>query len=430
MADVKPIKITTDDEGWPYDHMGDQFNAIKDVLSDMKTASGNSLVIAVARRYAMAIGDVPKLIHDWELAMVKYKELEDELPQVLKAKEYLDQHDDEPIEGEKKRQYSYFNNKRYDYLFFPKFSLESLQRLGIRNIFLGLIQQYELPSQVRKKVEACSRFYEKTRFAKSKSFEDSIQAFKKVLSLYREHLAIAKDAFSQATVRGADAPTILRAGPFRVVNTGGFDESTMDTCVKVIEKAVHLLSKKGLGKVCYGDALISNTLAKPKVLAFYLVGSDEFFVRANLKGKEGAALQTILHELAHRLYAKFLQSQHREISGIYRRIQFKQSESISNFEQDVLKDPEKAPKAGATLVDKGKTYVVDGTEYKGLRSGYQIHLHQVDDPSKKVRISLSGWISLKGFKPESKPGSGFISPYASTDVEENFAEMIAFYCTG
>jgi hypothetical protein len=392
-----------------------------------KCKRDNQLVATVVRKYSMAIGDVPKLIRDWEWAMTRFSKLEDDIPEVLKAKEYLDQHDGEPYEGEKKRYFSYFSHMKYEYLFFPTHSLEALQKVGVRNIFLGLLQQYDLPPQLRKKVEACSRFYEKTRFAKPKTFEDSLQAFKKVLNLYREHLAIAKDAFSQSAIRGEDAPSVLRAGPFRVVNTGGFDDSTMDTCVKVIEKAVQLLAKKGLGKVCYGDALISNTLAKPRVLAFYLVGSDEFFVRANLKGKEGGALKTILHELAHRLYYMFLQSKHREISRIYAVLKYGQSHSSTSFENEILADPERKPKPGATLVDKGKTYVVDSTEYKGLRSGYQVHLHQVDDPSKRARISLAGWISLKGFNPE-KSGSGFITPYAGKNSEENFAEMVAFYC--
>jgi hypothetical protein len=387
------------------------------------------IVASVVRRYSMAIGDVPKLIRDWEWAMTRYKKLEDDLPQVLKAKEYLEQHEGEPFEGDKKQQSMYFSHMKYEYLFFPTHSLEALQKVGVRNLFLGLLQQYDLPAQVRKKVEACSRFYEKTRFARAKTFEDSIKLFKKVLNSYQEHLAIAKDAFSQAAVRGVDAPTILKAGPFRVVNTGGFDEPTMDTCAKVIEKAVHLLAKKGLGKVCYGDALISNTLANPKILAFYLVGSDEFFVRANLKGKEGAALQTIIHELAHRLSTKFLQSKQREIASIYRKIKSRDSESTSNFEQEVLSDPARAPKPGDTLVDRGVTFVVDRVGYAGLRSGYQVYLHQVDGP-KRARISLQGWISFKGLKPGSgsKPRSGFITTYASKDAEENFAEMISFYC--
>jgi hypothetical protein len=386
------------------------------------------IVTAVARRYAMAIGDVPKLIRDWEDTLDRYQNLEIELPHVLSAQEYLSQHEGEPFEGKKLEVSRFFSNKKYDYILFPKTSLTSLQRIGVQNIFLGLLQQYDLPSDVRKKVEACSRFYEKTRFASPKDFEAGVAAFKKLFNLYTEHLAIAKDAFSKATVRGVDAPTVLKAGPFRVVNTGGFDEATMANCAKVIEKAAHLLAKKGLGKVCYGDALISNTLTKGKVLAFYITSSDEFFVRANLKGKEGAALQTIIHELAHRLYFKFLQSSRRDIARIYQTIKSKVDQSTSDLEFEIRRNPDLSPKPGDTVVEKGKTYVVERVGYGGSRSGYQVIMHREDDPSNKASVSLKGWALLKGIKPESKPGSGFITPYAGKNDEENFAEMVAFYC--
>ena len=386
------------------------------------------IVASVSRRYAMSIGNVPEIIREWGTLIERYETLEYELPHVLKAREYLNQHEGDPYEGKKQELSRYFSSKRYDYELFPKSSLRSLQRIEVQALFLGLLQQYDLPVEVRKKVEACSRFYEKTRFASPKNFEAGVVAFQKLMSLYKEHLALAKDAFSKATVRGVDAPTVLRAGPFRVVNTGGFDESTMNNCARVIEKAVHLLAKKGLGKVCYGDALISNTLTKSKVLAFYLVSSDEFFVRANLKGKEGAALQTIIHELAHRLYFKFLQSQHRDIARIYQTIKSKVDQSTSDLEFEIRRNPDLSPKPGDTVVEKGKTYVVERVGYGGSRSGYQVIMHREDDPSNKASVSLKGWALLKGIKPESKPGSGFITPYAGKNDEENFAEMVAFYC--
>jgi hypothetical protein len=392
-----------------------------------KCKSTDPIIASVARRYAMSIGNVPEILREWDTLIDRYEVLELELPHVLKAQEYLSQHEGDPYEGKKQELSRYFSSKRYDYELFPKTSLRSLQRIKVQDLFLGLLQQYDIPADLRKKVESCSRFYEKTRFATPKNLEEGVASFKKLMTLYREHLALAKNTFNQSTVRGLDAPTVLRAGPFRVVNTGGFDEATMANCVKVIERAVHLLAKKGLGKVCYGDALISNTLSKSKVLAFYLVSSDEFFVRANLKGKEGAALQTIIHELAHRLYFKFLQSKHRDIARIYQAIKSKVDQSTSDLESEIRNNPDLSPKPGDTVVEKGKTYVVERVGY-GSRSGYQVIMHREDDPSNKASVSLKGWALLKGIKPESKPGSGFITPYAGKNDEENFAEMIAFYC--
>src|SRR5690606_28033188 len=84
------------------------------------------------------------------------------------------------------------------------------------------------------------------------------------------------------------------AGSFKVVNMGGFPDKVMQESVRVVKQADQLLRKKGLGKVCYGDVQVTNSIQKStRLIAFYLIGKDELFLRGNLKGKAGPAVRSV-----------------------------------------------------------------------------------------------------------------------------------------
>jgi hypothetical protein len=136
-------------------------------------------------------------------------------------------------------------------------------------------------------------------------------------------------------------------GSFMVFNTGGFNEKVMEEVIKVVSKSETLLRRKGLGRVCYGDVYITNTVYKStRVLAFYMRGDDRMYIRANLKGKLGPAIQSVVHELGHRLQYRFLQSKKRDIDALYRSLGDKQSGAL----HDLLMDRSRWPKAGDTYV--------------------------------------------------------------------------------
>jgi hypothetical protein len=195
----------------------------------------------------------------------------------------------------------------------------------------------------------------------------------------------------------------------------------MEIVVEAVGKAETLLTAKGFGRVCYGDVLAVNTVGRSsRVLAFYQKPSDELFVRANLRGKKGAAVETIIHELAHRLHFRFLKSRDVDIQRLYLRIAGDDRELL----RETLEDPMNRPKSGDTVVSKGRTYAVTGV---GYRRGLTVELQRVDDPSKKASTSMAEWLRMKGLVSEA---GAFVSPYAKKNHEENFAEMVAHYVLG
>lgn len=181
--------------------------------------------------------------------------------------------------------------------------------------------------------------------------------------------------------------------------------------------------------VCYGDVLISNTLMRSAVLAFYLVQKDELFVRANLRGKENAAVHTVVHELGHRLSHKFLHARQREIQHMYAVIASEDAKGLREVLNEVWSDPEDKPKIGDSVTGTNGEYTVTG--YDHSRGQIIIRLVSKADPKQTARTSLETYIRMKGLLPREGGGipGGFVSLYAKTNAQENFAEMVSHYCS-
>ncbi len=328
----------------------------------------------------------------------------------------------------------YFKNI---YKFGARISLDGIKLVQPWSLFLSLLQQYDLPPVSRKAVETASKYFAKSRIRSPKDPMEWVTGYETFVKQLRAFSLVAHDALAHGKPRTGEAaeakPDKVRAGPFTLVNTGGFNDAVMAECLKVVEIAAHQLTSHGLGKVCYGDVLISNTLMKSNVLAFYLLQKDEMFVRANLKGKEGAAVETVVHELGHRLMYKFLTSKHHEIEQIYRTIAQKSSAARAEAIIQVLKDPALTPKHGDSFVSsKGEEFTVTGIEVPP-RGAVVVKLVAKDQPDPRVtvkaKIPLEAYAAAKGILPKIKH-TGFVTNYASTDAAENFAEMVAYYCAG
>jgi hypothetical protein len=417
------------------------------------------LALGVVRRHleADAIGNPQELLHKFDAVIAQLADLEPLIPKMREAQKIIAANEPDaewkahkgdlsPHEAEHVN--FYFKNI-YTFRYRVKFSLDGMKRVGAWALFLSIIQQYDLPPAIRKMIEAGSKFFAKSRVqAPDKSV--AIDSYEKMLKTFRSFSLAAHEAIAHGKPRagGADgdlAPEKIRAGPFTLINTGGFPKSTIAECAKVVEVAAHLLQSHGLGMVCYGDVLISNTLAKGNWLAFYVVGNDEMFVRANLKGKESAAIHTVTHELGHRLMYKFLKSKHREIEGIYNQISRKSSRATTDFLLQVWKDPALKPKVGDTLVSKGKEYTVTGFDVSS-RGGIIVKLeasvvpvgHVLTEEEKRqiqtlglvqrAKIDLESYAALKGILPKDRSHTGFVTGYAGKNASENFAEMVGFYC--
>lgn len=272
------------------------------------------------------------------------------------------------------------------------------------------LQQVVLSPKVRKSIEAATKFWGKTpRLPKGGTVEktlelrvrlylDCIEDFQKYDKLFA---IVVKDGKAHATE--GEGATKHKAGPFTLVNTGGFAPDVMTAKAKLCEEVAHRMTSIGLGVVCYGEVLISNKLtAKAAVAAFYLPTKDEMFVRADAAASTDT-VRIVCHELAHRFEHKFMKHRDR-VQDLY---------STLKGHGSVPK-----PKKGDTISPKGKTHVI--TDVKGNL----VELLNDD--------GLQYWIPFDVYKGMMTPhGYHFVTAYAeSGGPGENFAEMVSFMALG
>ncbi len=301
---------------------------------------------------------------------------------------------------------------------------------GMWVLSLSVLQQFSLPAPIRRKIEQTAKYWATKQSPRSKRDRSTAveDRYGNTISLYLEQLGTVREQYAailEALAKGKpmnEADDLkVKAGPFTLVNTGGFNEDVMQEAGAVVEKAAKLLMAKGLGKVCYGDVHISKQIGRTRVLAFYMKDSDEMFVRAGVRLNVDS-LHTVLHELGHRLHRKFLQSKNKEIAQLYMRYEYK-----SRVRQDRGEiDESKIPPIGEEVTYKGDQYRVIRFD----RFNRIVQLDQVSDPKHFLKVPLQTYgVVFKGEIETKTNPIGFVTTYAGKSAEENFAEMVGFYCT-
>lgn len=316
-----------------------------------------------------------------------------------------------------------------------------------RLLFWAIMQQFLLPPALRKSIEKAAKFWAKSsvRAPKIKAMRGTYDADVEYLEAYlaiggelRKQAMNAQAAITKGQAHSdpaVAAKTKIHVGSFDVVNTGGFDDEMMKRVAEVVGKAEQALTAHGLGKICYGDVLVSKSIHRANTAAFYILASDEMFVRADLPVNEETVL-TVCHELAHRLQHKFLASKTRDIDSLYQQLR----------NHSILSDTP-LPKFGEEVVYEGKKMKVIDTDYRRrsvkiqeaepvcFACGKPVEGHQPDAEHKapilrRVVYTMPATIfyKLKGQEVARDP-MDFITAYAkSGGPNENFAEMVSYYC--
>ena len=296
-------------------------------------------------------------------------------------------------------------------------------RAGGPVLFLGILQQYDLPAALRAKIEAGSRFY----MRRSLPSVPSVNSLERLLAAYKAHYEAAKEAARVGVPHAScsvSSAREMRAGPFRIINTGGFSHATMNEIKNIVEEAAERMRVKGLGAVLYGDISVTNTLHRESTTAFYAVEFDDMFVRANREGAtREKVVKTVMHELAHRYDFRVLKNE-RALQDIF--------DDIADLADDASKARAKAvlsskmaPKVGERL---GKKHV---WEVVAVRPTGAVVIRPVIGGAismrhKPKRLTLERYFAFAGLPLTTK--GGFVTHYASTSWRENFAEMVAYYC--
>jgi hypothetical protein len=283
------------------------------------------------------------------------------------------------------------------------------------DLFLSILQQYNLPKDVRRKVEVQAKVWTKKKPAKIKGKYSEV--YQGIYALVTTAYEVAREALASGTpISGSDSEVVV--GAFKLINTGGFPPQIMEGVVKALEKAEYLLRSKGFGKVCYGEVYVTRTI-KGSALAFYVIAQDALFVRANFRNPVDL-VYNIIHELAHRLDHKFLSSKKQEIRRLYNSLALKAKFSRPDVEP---------PEPGKDLRVDNKAFVVDRVQWP------KIYIRKPEEdpaaPSKSY-ITMDAYARIKA-QAEGRPpfgDDGFVTEYAAKNEHENFAEMVTNYCLG
>ena len=301
-------------------------------------------------------------------------------------------------------------------------------------LFLSILKTYTLPQALRKKVEMAARFFSKKPRFTSKKYGlerdlEKLDLYDKWEKSSREYLSLAEQTLTYKEHQ--EGETKIKAGPFTLVNTGGFSPKVMQEVADLAHRAVTLATHSGVGQVCYGDIQVTNTLARSNVAAFYYIDKDEVFVRANIKDVT-QTIYTLLHELGHRYVRKFLRGNlQSQLDRLYAHVRQQESERVREREKSLEK-----PKPGEIFVDNGETYKVIAVTIN-RKGKYEVKLVLEGDPHRGGTISLQGYHNKKT-NTNTRPKSfledpefkGFVTEYSKSNREENFCEMFAIYCLG
>ncbi len=294
----------------------------------------------------------------------------------------------------------------------------------IEKFAFGLLQTYQMTPVQRKAIEAALRVFSKRSVRityKKLGLEGARERYAKLLdycTMFTTFFNVAKTLVASGAVHGEAQDEVgaagakTKAGSFLVTNVGGFSDKVMADVVAAVKKADQLLKASGFSSVCYGDVYVTKTLQQANVLAFYVIASDDLFVRANARGND--LVQTILHEFGHRYYYKSL-SNRNGIYDLYKKI---------SGQEDKREFP--VPSIGDTATYKGVVWTVTKANLRGV---------SVVNPDGRTGFNtLRDWYANKGtlrdFLSDAKY-LGFVSAYARKGgPEENFAEMFSYYCMG
>ena len=293
-------------------------------------------------------------------------------------------------------------------------------------MFMALVQQRKLPTALRRKVEAAVRSWDIRKHPSGRptrkdwlgGYEGDVNAYLGRVEMIRDQLLTAREAFASSSITGAggEASDVhMEAGPFTIVNSGGFSEQFMRSAADAIGQASVILERKGLGFVCYGEAHVVKQVARQAVLARYVGDTDTFLIRGFTRGSH-EYVGTIIHELGHRLIEKFMtDAAKRLMVSLYRH---------QKTERYIRKLDLVMPHVGDTIQEHGKVYEVTG------HKGVSILMRRKGTEKPVYRVSVESWVSAKADEAGEIPPKGFVNRYASKSPDENFCEMLRYYCMG
>lgn len=196
-------------------------------------------------------------------------------------------------------------------------------------------------------------------------------------------------------------------GKIRVINQTPND---IDKTMSLVRQAVTHINNSGvpgLSKVLYGDVFIVGDIARKKGLAArYFLTSDRIEV-ISVKRFSDLGLHSLIHEFGHRFWNKFMDT---NVKAKWKAHHTQMTYGKLETRSLVVGDTLPFYKGNPTIIDRQDRLLIvqyeDGTTMKA--DPMQVYTHFAEY-TKQMR---------------------FPTPYAASDVEEHFCEVLALYCMG
>lgn len=298
--------------------------------------------------------------------------------------------------------------------------------IGARNVFLGALRDYSFPPPVRKNLEKVSAELSKTKLAARTSSTASASIPERMRKNV-EDIGAAIQAVTEVMTKEARGDVCQKnecfdGGCFRVVNTGGFDARTMTLATRLSEEAARLINEAGFSQVCYGDVYVTQKVKQESTLAFYDLSEDRMYIRAKpKKGEEALEVESIVHELGHRLHFRFVPPEkNRQIQSVF-------DQWEARFAGSPVDSSTFAPKVGDTFEQGKRRYVVVSDRGTPGDPRRPIVFHRAlpdgsPDP-KYLNQSMTAERLALALGLGKRTDDPFPSPYARTKPSEMLAEL-------
>ena len=269
-----------------------------------------------------------------------------------------------------------------------------------------VLDQKAIPAGQAKKIEMAARlFMSALRFPKK---------FDNWMKKNTRHIKYLEEAAKKWKDK-EEGDELFKIGPFDVHNTIGASDKDLEGIKTLVSKGISLVKKAsgaltGYKKTLYGDVFVVGKLLKSHTMAWYEIGDDSVYMRL-MKKVDYDDLQSLLHELAHRYWRKFLSH------GVKTRWHVHHNAVGGSMAGKV-----DMPEVGDILpfsVNKTKKPKV-----LGIESGVYILEARSGNPLAVQKMTLYKWM-----QQEQKTGK-YPTRYAATDAEEHFCEAMALYALG
>ena len=218
----------------------------------------------------------------------------------------------------------------------------------------------------------------------------------------------------------------LQHGPYTVINNYGYRPDEYAGALAVLDKATAAITKSGFGSAAYGDIVLEGFQKGDAYSGFYLNHQDLIRLKVETKYRMDV-VYTLVHELGHRVWFKQISSEKRDA---YTEAYMGSTQTLSVADRElfwkalVAADFSAAGARRRLPTELQELFSTYWKEFPGLKPKINISEAQLEDLHRHFVVPNRKYHVFKAQLPDS------VTDYGQTNVQEDFAEVFAHYCTG